>query len=78
MGNLLLSTEPLALLTFLLTCLGWALGGWLLTWLFPLRPGERPVAGIALGLALYVTRVNLLTRFTGLAAASFTAVRMRT
>jgi hypothetical protein len=60
----------LDILLFLVLCIGWAAGGWLLvTHAFRLYRGERIVAGLASGFLLFIGLSNLLAHFLSLSLA---------
>ncbi|MGH2628232.1 MAG: hypothetical protein ACRDHY_16460, partial [Anaerolineales bacterium] len=66
--------DPARLASYLLLCLAWAAGGWLLVrQSFRLKPRERLMAGAAAGLLLFVVLSNLLARALPLPAAFWTA-----
>ena len=66
--------DPGRLAAYLLLCLMWTAGGWLLVaQSFRLKPRERLMAGAAAGLLLFIVLSNLLARAMPLPAAFWTA-----
>jgi hypothetical protein len=62
--------SPIEILIFLIQCLAWTAGGWLwVTHAFRLHPSERLLAGLAVGLLMFITLSNLLAHFLLLPAA---------
>lgn len=69
--------SPFDLALFLLSVLGWAVGGWLLVRaLFAPRPHERLLLGLASGWALHLTLVNLLVQALPMLWANLLAAAM--
>jgi len=68
------TANPLDILAWMLMGLLWWLGGWLLvTHVFGLKPRERSLAGLACGLALFITLSNLLAHLLPLPLAFWLA-----
>jgi hypothetical protein len=56
----LISFEPASIALFILECLVWSVGGWLIvSHVFKLRSQERLMVGIATGFLLFIGCANL-------------------
>ncbi len=70
----LISFEPYSIALFLLTCLAWAMGGWLVvSHAFKLRSNERMLTGTGTGFILFIGLANLYAHLFRGAGAYFSA-----